>query len=293
VEGRYFEGRSAIVTGGASGIGAALGARLLAHGAHVVLADIDGAAADRVATELASAARATTGSIRASPLDVRDRDAVRALVDDVADTTGAIDLLFNNAGLAIGGPTEDMPGEHWDRILDVNVGGVVNGVLAAYPVMVAQGRGHIVNTASGAGLLPAAFVAAYTTTKFAVVGLSTSLRPEGAALGVRVSVLCPGMVETPILDKGPPADLPDQGPTLTGRAYLETAGLAPMSADRFARLALRGVARNRAIIVVPRTVEAGWYLGRLSPRLVDAAGRMTARRVRRELAKLPGGVSRP
>ena len=282
----YFEGRAAIVTGGASGIGAALGARLLALGAHVVLADIDGAAAARVATGLASARGATAGSIRGSTLDVRDRDAVQALVADVVDTTGAIDFMFNNAGLAMGGPTEAMPGEHWDRIVDVNVGGVINGVLAAYPVMVAQGHGHIVNTASGAGLFPAAFVAAYTTTKFAVVGLSTALRSEGAALGVRVSVLCPGMVETPILDKGPPADLPDQGQTLTGRTYLETAGLSPMSVDRFARAALRGVARNQAIIVVPRAVKAGWYMGRLSPRLVDAAGRLTAWRVRRELARL-------
>jgi len=160
-------------------------------------------------------------------------------------------------------------------------------VLASYPVMLAQGRGRIINTASGAGLLPAVFVAAYTTTKHAVVGLSLALRAEGAAHGVRVSVLCPGMVETPILDKGPPPDLPEQHRSaLTGRAYLETAGLSPIPAERLARLALQGVARNRAIIVVPRTVKAGWYLGRLSPSLVEAAGRMTARRVRQEMAKV-------
>jgi NAD(P)-dependent dehydrogenase (short-subunit alcohol dehydrogenase family) len=153
---------------------------------------------------------------------------VQALVEDVAAKRGPLDLLFNNAGLAIGGPTEDMPGAYWDRIIDVNVTGVVNGVLAAYPVMLDQGSGHIVNTASGAGLLAAPFIAAYATTKHAVVGLSPALRPECAAHGYASACCGPGMVETPILDKGPPADLPERhSSALTGRAYLETAGMSP------------------------------------------------------------------
>jgi NAD(P)-dependent dehydrogenase (short-subunit alcohol dehydrogenase family) len=287
------DGKSAIVTGGASGIGKALGARLLGLGAHVVLADIDGDRAAEAASELTVTVQDRPGSIVGTQLDVRDRDAVHALVEDVTAKRGTLDLLFNNAGLAMGGPTQDMPGAYWDRMIDVNITGVVNGVLAAYPVMLDQGSGHIINTASGAGLLAAPFVAAYAMTKHAVVGLSLALRPEGAAHGVRVSVLCPGMVETPILDKGPPADLPERhSSALTGRAYLETAGMSPMPADRLARIALRGVARNRAIIVAPRTVRAGWYLGRLSPNLIDAAGRLTARRVRTQMAKLPAAKSR-
>jgi NAD(P)-dependent dehydrogenase (short-subunit alcohol dehydrogenase family) len=287
------DGKSAIVTGGASGIGKALGARLLGLGAHVVLADIDGDGAEEAATELAITVQDRPGSIVGTQLDVRDRDAVRALVQDVAAKRASLDLLFNNAGLAMGGPTEDMPGVYWDRIIDVNITGVVNGVLAAYPVMLDQGNGHIINTASGAGLLAAPFVAAYAMTKHAVVGLSLALRPEGAAHGVRVSVLCPGMVETPILDKDPPADLPERhSSALTGRAYLETAGMSPITAERLARIALRGVARNRAIIVAPRTLRAGWYLGRLSPNLIDAAGRLTARRVRKQMAKVPAAKSR-
>lgn len=280
-----FRDRSAIVTGGASGIGRALAGRLRDAGAHVVLADVD-EAVHRVADEVESAA-ANGGSARGVVLDVRNRAAVQALVDEVVHTHGQLDLMFNNAGISLGGPTEELPGEYWDRIIDVNLGGVVNGVLAAYPGMVASGRGHIVNTASAAGLLPAPFATAYTTTKHAVVGLSTALRAEAAAHGVQVSVLCPGMVETPILDSTPPGDLPAGArSTLTGRQYLETGGMSPMSPDDLARRALRAVARNRAIIVIPAKVRAGWLLGRLSPGLIDAFGRYSARKVRTEMERI-------
>lgn len=284
-----FHGKSAIVTGGASGIGAALGAALASYGAHVVLADLDGDGATEAARTIEQAIDSGDGSVRGVELDVTDRGVVQELVLDTAKRENGLDFLFNNAGIGGGGPTEHVPREHWDRTIDVNVGGVVNGVIAALPGMVARGQGHIVNTASAAGLAPAAFAVAYCTTKHAVVGLSGALRPEVAAHGVRVSVLCPGMVETPILDKGPPADLPrpDQ-PGLTGRAYLTTLGMSPMSAERFARIALRGVARNRGIIITPATPRIAWWLQRMSPRAVDAVNRRAAGRVRVAMAALPG-----
>lgn len=288
-----FRGKSAIVTGGASGIGAALGSALASYGAHVVLADLDGEGAQRSAGAVQQAV-GDVGSARGVQVDVTDRSAVRQLVLETAEQEDGLDFLFNNAGITGGGPTEHFPPEHWDRTIDVNLGGVVNGVIAALPVMVARGRGHIVNTASAAGLVPAAFAVAYCTTKHAVVGLSSALRPEVAAQGVRVSVLCPGMVETPILDKGPPADLPrSEHPGLTGRAYLTTLGMRPMSAERLAHVALRGVARNRAIIVTPATPRIGWWLQRVSPGAVDAVNRRGASRVRAAMAALPdaGGQS--
>lgn len=274
-----FRGSVVIVTGGASGIGRAISAELFAVGAHVVIADSDGAGADATAHALAQRGTPASGSIKAAVLDVCDGDAVRRLVDDVVAEHGRLDLMFNNAGIVIGGSTHEMTREHWDRIIDVNLNGVVNGVLAAYPVMVAQRRGHIINTASMAGLAPAVMVAAYSATKHAVVGLSSALRPEAAMFGVNVSVLCPGAVDTPILDD-PPSDItPLASPTLTGREYMAVVGLTPMSADRFARTALRGIAGKKAVIVAPASAKALWHLQRLAPGVVDRVGRTTARKI--------------
>jgi NAD(P)-dependent dehydrogenase (short-subunit alcohol dehydrogenase family) len=281
-ESRYA-GRAAIVTGGASGIGRALGAALVGRGAHVVLADLDGDGAVAAAEQLAGIAP-TGASIVGVALDVCDRGAVGALVDEVVARHGAIDLMVNNAGIALGGESHLMPPEHWDRTIDVNLRGVLNGVLAVYPRMVAQGHGQIVNTASMAGLAPTPLTVAYTTTKHAVVGLSTTLRPEAALHGVQVTVLCPGAIETPILDKGPPADLPlSPAGTLTSRQFLDMMRMRPMPAERFADQAMRGIARNRAIVIVPRSGRGLWYLQRASPGAVRAVGRLLARRVLRAL----------
>jgi NAD(P)-dependent dehydrogenase (short-subunit alcohol dehydrogenase family) len=254
-----FEGTVAIVTGGGSGIGAALAAELRRRGATVVTADLVG------------------GDVE---LDVRDREGFRALVEQV----GPLDYLFNNAGISIGGQTHTMDGSYFDRVVDVNLRGVVNGVVAAYPRMVEQGHGHIVNTASMAGLAPTPMVAAYAMAKHGVVGLSTSLRPEAAVHGVKVSVLCPGSIDTPILDSAPPADLTALAPSaITGREFMAIIKQKPASAASIAGPALRGVARNRAVIIVPTSAKALWYLQRISPGAMQAAGRFVVRRVRRRL----------
>ncbi len=278
-----FSGRSAVITGGASGIGLALGRQLVARGARVTLADIDGEAAAGAAEDLAGdGSRPVWGR----ELDVRDERAFRAVVDEVVARDGRIDLLFNNAGISMGGPTVELTAAHWDRIIDVNLKGVVNGVLAAYPRMVDQGHGHIVNTASGVGLVGAPFTTAYAATKHAVVGLSTSLRAEAALHGVVVSVLCPGSVETPILDRPPDDELPTTATrAVTAREYVAVIGLRPSDADEFARRALRGVERRRAIIVEPPNTRPLWYLYRLSPRLTDRIIRSIARRVDRKLLR--------
>ena len=258
----------AIVTGGASGIGRALGAALVRRGDRVVLADVDGAAAAEVAERLDAAG---PGGATAATVDVREADAVAALVSGTAERHGRLDLLFNNAGLGIGGPAEELAPAHWDRTIDVNLRGVLHGVQAAYPLMLHQGHGHIVNTASLAGLVPMPGSAPYATTKWAVVGLSLSLRAEGAARGVRVSVVCPGGVDTPILDKGAPADLP-RVPTAEAtdaRAVItRLSGGRLLSADALAADVLRGIDHNRPIIVAPRQARVMWRLMRLSPSLV-------------------------
>ncbi len=195
-------GQVAIVTGGGSGIGAALVRAMVARGATVVIADVDEPAAKAVAAEL-------TGVISVT-LDVRDAAAVADLVNLVAAEHGKLDFMFNNAGIGVGGVAEELTLEHWDRVIDVNLRGVIHGVHAAYPVMLAQRSGHIVNTASLAGLVPGPMLAPYAAAKHAVVGLTLSLRAESAGRGVRFSAICPGFVDTPLLGRVNP-DLPPTG----------------------------------------------------------------------------------
>ncbi len=186
-------GKQALVTGAGSGIGAALCRALAGAGAEVVCTDIDEDAAARTAAALGA---------RSARLDVTDAAAVQAAVDGVVERAGQLDLMFNNAGIVWGGDTELLTLEQWNAIIDINVRGVVHGVAAAYPQMIRQGHGHIVNTASMAGLAAAGQLTSYVMTKHAVVGLSMALRSEAAAHGVGVLAVCPAAVETPILDKG-------------------------------------------------------------------------------------------
>ena len=269
-----FAGKQAIVTGAGSGIGAALCRALAAAGADVLCTDVDGDAAERTAQGLGA---------RSARLDVTDPAAVQAAVDDVVARAGRLDLLFNNAGIAWGGDTELLTLEQWNAIIDINIRGVVHGVAAAYPLMVLQGHGHIVNTASMAGLTAAGLVTSYVMTKHAVVGLSLALRSEAAAHGVGVLAVCPGAVETPILDKGAVGGF-------VGRDfYLKGQGIKPAyDADRLARDILRAVEHNKALLVKPRLGHAQWIFARLAPGLMQRASVRFVARQRAMQAALPG-----
>jgi NAD(P)-dependent dehydrogenase (short-subunit alcohol dehydrogenase family) len=278
----HFQGRVAIVTGAASGIGKALSGALARRGATVVLADIDEAGVKAAADALAAG---PPGRVSGVTLDVTDAEAVASLVRRTAQDHGHLDFMFNNAGIGIVGPVHELTLAHWKRVIDVNLHGVVHGVVAAYPVMIDQGRGHIVNTASLAGLLPSPMLTPYGTTKHGVVGLSESLRMEAAAHGVRVSVVCPGVIDTPLLDKGNPPDLPEVTAMPNGRKLLTKMIGAPYPAASLAEDVLDGVARNRPLIVSPRHARIPWRLYRLSPRLVIESGPRLMRRALRS----PGG----
>ncbi len=254
-----FAGSQAIVTGAGSGIGAALCRALVAAGADVVCTDLDGDAAARTAGSLAG-----TGSARSGSLDVTDSAAVQGAVDDVVTRAGRLDLMFNNAGIAWGGDTELLTLDQWNAIIDVNIRGVVHGVAAAYPAMLRQGHGCIVNTASMAGLTAAGQITSYVMTKHAVVGLSLALRSEALSRGVNVLAVCPAAVETPILDKGAVGGFVGRDYYLRGqgmkRAY---------DPDRLAGDTLRAVRGNKALLVVPKRAHASWLFARLAPTLLQ------------------------
>lgn len=251
-----FTGKQAIVTGGGSGIGAALCRALAAAGADVLCTDIDGEAAAKTVEGLRNASSAV--------LDVTDAAAVQAAVDDVVARAGRLDLMFNNAGIAWGGDTELLTLEQWNAIIDVNIRGVVHGVAAAYPVMLRQGHGHIVNTASMAGLTAAGQITSYVMTKHAVVGLSLALRSEAVSRGVGVLAICPAAVETPILDKGAIGGFVGRDYYLRGQG-MKTA----YDPDRLARDTLKAIERNKALLVVPRRAYASWLFARLAPGLLQ------------------------
>ena len=257
---RIFENAVAIITGGASGIGRALAEALAKRGCEVVLADLQ----DDLAREIAARITATGGRAKAVKLDVTDFSAVDRLVQETFARTGRLDYLFNNAGIGIGGPAYHYGIEDWNLILDVNLRGVIHGVQAAYKIMKEQGFGHIVNTASMAGLMPSPGMVSYSTTKHAVVGLSKALRAEAAGLGIRVSVLCPGVIRTAILEGG----------GKYGRMLIEVPSeiqkqmwekMKPMPADLFAEKALNAIAKNEPIIIIPSWWKMIWRLHRFFP----------------------------
>ena len=274
-----FGGKVAIVTGGASGIGAALGKEIARAGAEVILADrqVD------VAESVAASIRAKGGRVSAAELDVRDYPATRELVTRTASRAGSVDYYFNNAGIGVGGEVDSYEPRDWDDVLDVNLRGVAYGVQAAYPVMIAQGGGHLVNTASMAGLVAAPGETSYAASKHGVVALSKALRIEGRRHGVRVSVLCPGVIGTPILTGGKYGRL-NFGDLPEGKLRELWDRFRPMNVDVFAQKAVRAVARNEAIIVYPTWWKAFWYLERLSPALSERLWAALLDRMRAELS---------
>lgn len=195
-----IEGKVAVVTGAASGIGLALAQRFGRAGMRVVLADVDQAALAQAASALAGELGADR--VAAVPTDVRDDGAVDALAAATFDRFGTAHVLCNNAGVGAGGLAWTVPADRWRWIVDVNLMGVAHGIRAFVPRMIEQGEGHVVNTASAAGLLTGPVMGPYFATKHAVVALSESLHFDlqltGAAVGV--SVLCPEWVRTNIAD---------------------------------------------------------------------------------------------
>jgi NAD(P)-dependent dehydrogenase (short-subunit alcohol dehydrogenase family) len=256
-------GKVAIVTGGGSGIGESLCRELARRGARVVVADIDGENAGRVAAAIAG----DGGHAEARSVDVAREEDVRRLVEERAAVYGHLDFMFNNAGIAIGGEARDLTLDHWQRVLDVDLYGVLHGIRAAYPIMVRQGFGHIVNTSSAAAFFAYPGNAPYCTAKHAVLGLSLSLRLEAAGLGVKVSCACPGFVRTNIYQSAQLA-----GVTLPAGADREqlAGALTPMmTSSRAARMILDGVARDKALIVFPASMRWARRVNEFFPGLVD------------------------
>lgn len=228
----------AVVTGASSGIGRALACELHRRGAVVYVAG-------RSESKLAALAAECGPRLIPVILDVTDEAAVRALIGRVASEAGRLDYMFNNAGVLLGGDFENMTAAAWKTIVDINIWGTVHGTQHAYSLMVKQGHGHIINTASSAGVMPVSRSVAYTATKYAVVGLSLALREAGRKHGVRVSCTVPGLVDTPIFERAV---------NLAGYDYdaeMRALPLRKLTPEEAALATLDGVEANRQLIVYP------------------------------------------
>ncbi len=264
-----YQDKVTVVTGAASGIGRALVEELCHRGAIVVASDCDVPELNEVVDALAR-----TGSrVSALPLNVTDLQAFKAAIEEVLARYGRIDYLFNNAGVAVTGEAKDFSISDWKTVLDVNLMGVIHGVFAVYPVMVQQRFGHIVNVASVAGLVPIPCQISYVASKFGVVGLSYALRIEGADLGVKVTVVCPGKIETPLYQTSKVIGF-DRERLLS----LVPKGITP---KQCATIILSEVARNKSIVVVTGAAKLLGFVMRLHPDLALTLARGFTRRMRR------------
>jgi NAD(P)-dependent dehydrogenase (short-subunit alcohol dehydrogenase family) len=231
-----LEGKVAVITGAASGIGKAVALRAAAEGMKVVLADIEEGPLKEAEIEVGRGGAETV----AVAVDVSDGASVRELRDRALDAFGTVHLVHNNAGVGGGGPIWEVPEQDWQWILGVNLWGVVHGVATFMPLFLEQGEGHVVNTASIAGLTTAPFLGPYSATKQAVVAISETLFKDLQATGVSgvgVSVLCPGFVRTRIAESGrnrpawaPERDAEDAGGAESMRTAISdmiAGGIAP------------------------------------------------------------------
>ena len=205
-----LQGKVAVITGGASGIGRAVAEKAAAEGMKIVIADIEEGPLKEAEGELTGSGAEAIGVVT----DVSDAASVRELRDRALERFGAVHLVHNNAGIGTGGPIWDFSEEDWRWIIGVNQWGVIHGIATFVPLLMEQGEGHVVNTASIAGLTTTAFLGPYHATKFAVVAMSEVLYKDLQTAGspVGVSVLCPGFVQTRIAesDRNRPAWAPER-----------------------------------------------------------------------------------
>jgi NAD(P)-dependent dehydrogenase (short-subunit alcohol dehydrogenase family) len=265
-----LRGKTALVTGAASGIGRATARALAEEEARLVLCDVNEEALGDVARELAPQC------ILARKVDVSKRDEMAALAASVHETR-ALDVLVNNAGVGLQGGILDTSLEDWEWILSINLWGVIHGCHFFVPKMVERGEGgHVVNVSSALGYFAAPDVIGYATTKFGVFGLSESLRAELAPHRIGVSVVCPGVIATGIIGK---TRFRGGGDSEETRARVqkiyERRNYGP---EKVAEAIVVAVKRDVPVVPVSPEAWALYYLKRFAPSLTAPLGRMLARR---------------
>lgn len=277
---RTLTDRWALVTGAGSGIGQATALAFAERGAHLVICDIDEAGLAATAERL----RGLGAEVLSERVDVADAEAMERFAERVHARIPAVDLLMNNAGIGIGARFLETPLDQWQRIVSINLMGVVHGNRCFVPRMIERGRGgHVVNVASAAGFMATQLLAAYSATKFAVVGLSEALREEFAPHGIGVTALCPGLIDTPITRNTQMFGVADSEASRDRLAEgYRRRGYGP---ERVAAGVLRAIQRNRAVAPVAPEAWAMYWLKRFAPGLSRWMGSKASARQIAEMRK--------
>ncbi|OLF77714.1 acetoin dehydrogenase [Maricaulis sp. W15] len=260
MSGRFdYAGRTALITGAASGIGAALAAGLAARGAHLILVDINAEGLEAVAAPL----REDGCNVSTFVVDMADAAAIAKLASDVAAAGDPVHLLINNAGIALGGMFEEVEMADFERVLDINLYGVIRMARAFLPALRAVEDAHIVNISSIFGIVAPAGQAAYSTAKFGVRGFSNVLRHELAGSSIGVTTVHPGGIATNIAASAKPP--PGASEAEIAAAKRQTQRLLVMPPAEAARIILKGVARKKPRIFVGRDAHTMMWFERIFP----------------------------
>ncbi len=267
---RVLRGKRALVTGAASGIGRAIAVALAREGTDLFLVDVDAEPLQQVANEARSSGVAVTARV----CDLAQPSGIDGTVDALIGDCGAPHILVNNAGILHYGPTDSMTAEQWDDLLAVNLRAPIRLVQRLLPMLTQYEEAHIVNVCSLGGLIPTRHLAAYSTTKYALVGLSLNLRAEYGGTGLGVSAICPGFVRTPIIDTARKA----------GRItkQIDPPAMLSTTPQRVAAATIRAIKHNRRLVLVTPLAYLTYRLHWLAPGLLD---RLQHRRNRRRRSR--------
>ena len=260
-----YSGKHVLITGGASGIGRALALLFAREGASLLLVDINQSGLEAVAGEVESHGV----EARRYQADVSDADQVARLHDKVTSEAGTPDILINCAGVAEMAAIEEAPLEDWRTVLGVNLWGSIHTLHYFLPDMYERGSGHVVNVASAAGLAASAFLGLYVTSKFALVGLTETLRAEAAVHGVGVAAICPGFIETPLLDKTKTVGFAEEG-SQPLRKYIP-------KPEKLAKKILICIKRDKPMLIYPASFKVIIWIKRRTPRGSDKFSKKAAR----------------
>lgn len=249
---RTIRGKKALVTGAASGIGRAIALALAREGATLYLVDIDEGGLAAVANEIVGLGAAVT----TATCDLSQSDRVASLIHGYKATNDRLDVLVNCAGIGSYGRIDDLSDEQWGSMLAVNLHAPIQLIRGFLPLMTAQKESHILNVCSIAGLVPLRKSTVYQTTKFGLVGFSLGLKAELHGSGLGVTILCPGIVETPFVQR----HIPNKFKRMR---YLK--GIAWSTAEHVAAKAINALRRNRTLVVITPLARGSWWLYRISP----------------------------